>query len=304
MFGPVFPERPDPVRWVTRTGDDLLYWFPWYGDSAGRVGGSEWEHSRLTLYRDDVKLCETLDFEVGECNAPAADGRFRLELAVDQGAPVALSTRTTTTWTFRSRHVDGDTPWPCRCRPCDLPRRSTTHNSAPSGKPYQGAGHGAKAARTAAGQGQRASGVEVSYDYGATWQAAPEGRTATGGVAIGATPSGRRVRLAAGQGHRQRRQHRRADDTPRVPTRGLTHTGESPAANGSSVAAGAAGSNNAPADPVRAWGSSRSPVPCAPAGSTPAWFFSLNRLLGNRTQWRRILVSVSRVCGTGWRTAC
>ena len=137
VFGPVFPERPDPVRWVTRTGDDLLYWFPWYGDSAGRVGGSEWEHSRLTLYRDDVKLCETLDFEVGECNAPAADGRFRLELAVDQGAPVALSTRTTTTWTFRSRHVDGDTPLALPVSALRFTPALDTHNSAPSGKPYQ-----------------------------------------------------------------------------------------------------------------------------------------------------------------------
>ncbi|MEJ3748600.1 hypothetical protein WEI85_35635 [Actinomycetes bacterium KLBMP 9797] len=185
VFAPVFPPRPDPVLWVTRTGDRMLVWPSWYGDAAGRDGYSDPAHSAIRLHRDGELVGEVLDFSFGEFPVPAEPGRYRLEISATRGKPHQLSTEISTAWTFDSGHVEGDAPVALPLSAVRFTPALDDRNAAPGGTPYPVPVVVSPQPGSAAGALAELA-MEVSYDDGATWRPAEVRR----GVALLRHPAG------------------------------------------------------------------------------------------------------------------
>ncbi|NUR48374.1 MAG: S8 family serine peptidase [Hamadaea sp.] len=90
---------------IGRLGDELIVSPPLLGDGAGHPGYSAYSSVRTTLYRDGVKIAEADDTYLDvEVPPEAATYRVVSELTRD----ARFSTKVTASWTFRSKHVDGD----------------------------------------------------------------------------------------------------------------------------------------------------------------------------------------------------
>jgi subtilisin family serine protease len=176
VFG---PSLLDPVfggEYLTRLGDTMLVLVPTHSDGESRAGFSALTRGAVTVYRNGVKVGESAD-AFAEIEVPAEAGRYRVEVVAGRGAPAVLSTRQSTSWTFRSGHVPGEE---FRRLPISVVRfvpDLSQHNTAPAGRAFaipvtvQRQPDSAAAACVALT-------VEVSYDDGRTWTAA---RLAGGG---------------------------------------------------------------------------------------------------------------------------
>ncbi|MDG4785716.1 S8 family serine peptidase [Micromonospora sp. WMMD1102] len=167
VFGPTVAAPPYEHQWVTRLGDTLTVQAPLYGDGVGRAGFSSIATGRITLEHDG-KVISDLDGLYGTIELPPETGDYRLTMTAERGGPATLSTRVGVTWTFRSGHVDGETPSRLPISTVRFSPRVDSDNSTPAGQTgtvpvtvtaQPGSGAGANEELT----------VEVSYDDGVTW---------------------------------------------------------------------------------------------------------------------------------------
>ncbi|WP_329222937.1 S8 family serine peptidase [Streptomyces sp. NBC_01485] len=155
-----------------RTGDTLRMSIPLHTDGAGhpgttglRFGGS----ARTTLVADGTSLLNiAAPPSTGDITVPAGDARYTLSTDLNQQATITdVSSRITSTWTFRSATVPTGTQRVPLLNVRYAPRLATD-STTPAGKPVlvPVTVEGARA-------GVRTLTVDVSYDAGRSWQRAP-----------------------------------------------------------------------------------------------------------------------------------
>jgi subtilisin family serine protease len=186
-FSPVFPPRPFPEAWVTRSGDTLNVLPPLFGDNAGREGVSILDSATTTLSKDGKVILTQPDVS-GLLPVPADPGTYRLQLDYTRGAPFTLSTKGSVAWTFTSKHVTGDKPLPLPLSVVRFLPRLDQQNTADGNLcviPVQ-------VLRQPDSTAGRTSGltVQVSYDDGAHWVPALLLRLGNGGLAFARHPAG------------------------------------------------------------------------------------------------------------------
>ncbi|GAA4531325.1 S8 family peptidase [Amycolatopsis samaneae] len=170
VFGPALPPTPDPARWISRTGNTVSVRAPLFGDADGNAGYSTVDSANTVLYRDGREIGRTPLAGEGEFTVPAEPGTYRLTTEASRTSTAGLSSRVSAAWTFGSRHTEG----PARL-PIGVIRFAPgldADNAAPAGRPYllplaywpQGSDTGEAPAQLT---------VEVSYDGGVVWTAAP-----------------------------------------------------------------------------------------------------------------------------------
>ncbi|MGW3601925.1 S8 family peptidase [Micromonospora sp. NPDC005161] len=192
VVGPVFPEPDFAQQFATRYwGDTMEGPGPLHGDGAGHmgfrhvVGGS----AQLNLYRNGVKIAETINKVPEAWQVPAAAGDYRLTATFHSDPAFTLSTLVDAEWTFKSAHVaDGDL--------VKLPMTAIRYtpeldieNRAPAGRLFAipvslDRQVGAAKGRT------RTLTVEASFDDGKTWRQLPVQRSGEKAVAWVRNPTG------------------------------------------------------------------------------------------------------------------
>ncbi|HEX6360107.1 S8 family serine peptidase [Actinophytocola sp.] len=172
VFGPAFP-RGDDWYFAARLGNLLRVSLPLVTDqSRGRANFASGDGA-TTLLRDGVVVGESPAPGVGAFEVGSERATYTLRTSVDRSAFAHLSTQVSSEWTFTSEHVAGD--------PARLPLLAVRFapnldagNAAPAGKPFTIPVY---VQRNGADVGRvNMPSVEVSYDDGATWRAAPVSR--------------------------------------------------------------------------------------------------------------------------------
>ncbi|WP_327085408.1 S8 family serine peptidase [Nonomuraea sp. NBC_01738] len=155
VFGPsVLDDRDEPA--VRREGDTIIARPSLHADGAGHWGISDVTTARIALYRDGELVAEQPYF-AARFTVPPQEAAYRLEVTAERALP--LSSRTSVTWTFRSAAGrDGALP----VTAIGFAPRLDRDGTAPAGRDFT--------VPLLAPSG--ALSVEVSYDDGATWQAA------------------------------------------------------------------------------------------------------------------------------------
>jgi hypothetical protein len=141
------------------------------GDAGGRAGYSATDTASVTVFKDGFQV-GTAPLIAGRFTVPSAAGRYRVVQESSRSTPFTLSTKVSTTWTFRSGHLDGTAP---QALPVSAIRFSPTldsTNKTPANcvfaLPIQVQHQpGSAAAGTASFR------LEVSYDDGQTWTRTP-----------------------------------------------------------------------------------------------------------------------------------
>jgi subtilisin family serine protease len=194
-FGPAFPQSIYPPNHITRQGDTLIDFAPLFSDGAGHAGSARTDTASTTLYRNGTQVGQT-NGTGGVFPVPADTSSYRLVTEATRSGYTDLATSVRTDWTFRSGHVSG-TDY------AKLPVMAVRFtpklegNGAPAGRLFQipvtvQEQYGAPPTRV------RPISVDVSYDDGKTWQAAPLRPGIEGWVATVAHPaSGGYVSLRA-----------------------------------------------------------------------------------------------------------
>jgi Subtilase family len=181
VFGPALPEPGSPGQWVTRTGDTLDLAPQMTSDGAGREGASQQTATRTTVYRNGTLFADTEGLG-GSFGVPPEPADYRVEVSLERGAPLSLTTRSDVVWSFRSGHVNGEVPQRLPVSVVRFTPALDADSSAPAGRAWtilvtvQTQPH-------AAGPRPDRLTVEVSYDDGASWSPAPLRRAGAGWAA-------------------------------------------------------------------------------------------------------------------------
>ncbi|MBO4206096.1 S8 family serine peptidase [Micromonospora echinofusca] len=187
-YGPLFP----PLRWgdegITRSGDVIGVYLPVHADSAGHLGGSLNDSARTALYRNGELVGETTDPGWGSFEVPAEAADYRVE-TVARRAFTDLATEVGASWTFRSRHAEGDGPVPLPAMVVRFAPKLAVDNSAPAGKTF-GIPVTVERQPGAPAADVRTLTVDVSYDGGRTWTPTAVRPGAHGWVARVVHPAG------------------------------------------------------------------------------------------------------------------
>lgn len=163
VFGPALPPTGD-LPHTFRTGDLMRVTVPLFGDNAGNSGYAPTTAARTTVYRDNVKACETA--EAGWCLADVQPGAadYRVETTATRSG--SLSSSVSGVWTFRSDTTSRRTA---------LPLSVVRFTPQLDDDGYAAAGRMLSVPVSTQSQAGavRVTSVEVSYDGGATWRATP-----------------------------------------------------------------------------------------------------------------------------------
>ncbi|MET7750141.1 S8 family serine peptidase [Micromonospora sp. NPDC005367] len=170
VFGPSSTSPTGPADWVTRTGDVIQAAVPMFADGTGRPGNSMVAATRVALYRGDT-LLGSVDKPVGQFTVPAGPATYRLEASATRAEPSTLSTNVSGVWTFRSGHVNGETPQRLPLSTVRLSPPLDELNAAPAGRRFDIPLTVERQPGASIGRTKRMS-VEVSYDDGQTWRRA------------------------------------------------------------------------------------------------------------------------------------
>jgi subtilisin family serine protease len=179
VYGPAHGMAANPARWISRQTNTIFADIHLFADGAGHPGRPVGLTSgQVVLTRNGV--------EVGTRSYPAYLGfdvqpgyaTYRLAVTAERAAPVELSTRVDTTWTFKSDTIAGSVPvrlpiWNLSFRPA-----LNATNTAPAGVVFtMPATVTVQPNSTAAGLNTVT--VRFSTDDGATWSDATVSGTGT-----------------------------------------------------------------------------------------------------------------------------
>jgi subtilisin family serine protease len=170
VFGPSVAEASWPFDWVIRTGDTVSVYVPLWSEGSGHAGWSVSDAVHYALYSGD-KLVGEFDGEYGEFAVPAGAATYRLEATATRSAPHTLSTQVGGAWTFKSGHVDGETPQRLPLSSVRISPQLDEHNVAPAGQSFDVPLTVEHQTGSAAGRATAVT-AEVSYDDGHTWRPA------------------------------------------------------------------------------------------------------------------------------------
>ncbi|MEV1010093.1 S8 family serine peptidase [Streptomyces sp. NPDC049881] len=165
----VFGPRIGADQGLFRSGDTLFAVLPLFADGAGNSGDSAYVSAATTLSRDGEEYAASTDpLGAAQFALPAEEAAYELVATVDRtGLAASVSTRVTVSYAFTSAAVaDGGTV----ALPASAVRFTpelALDSTGPAGETVRVpvAVEGAATGTTPA--------VEVSYDGGATWAAAP-----------------------------------------------------------------------------------------------------------------------------------
>jgi hypothetical protein len=178
-FAPSFPNPRWPHQSITRLGDTVIVDVPIFSDAAGHPGGSLSDSEHTTLWRNGKVVGESEYAGYGEFAVPPGRADYRL-VTSSKRSLTDLSTEVEASWTFRSRHVAGETPARLPLSVVRFTPQLRADNSAPAGQGFVipvrvQRQPGAPAARV------EKLAVDVSYDGGKTWAKAKLVRTSADG---------------------------------------------------------------------------------------------------------------------------
>ncbi|MFI7659373.1 S8 family serine peptidase [Micromonospora parva] len=178
-YGPSFPKPRWPHQSVTRDGDTIVVDVPIHSDAAGHPGGSLNDSAQTKLWRNGKLVGESEYAGYGEFTVPPGKADYRLVTSAKRSF-TDLSTEVESSWTFRSRHVAGDTPARLPVSVVRFAPPLRVDNSAPAGQGFVipvrvQRQPGAPTARV-----EKLT-VDVSYDGGKTWGRAKLVRTSADG---------------------------------------------------------------------------------------------------------------------------
>ncbi|MFF5211597.1 S8 family serine peptidase [Streptosporangium sp. NPDC000396] len=169
VFGPSLINGIDePV--VTRTDNVITTQPPLFGDGAGRSGYSQTTKQHIALYRDGRLVADEPN-SFARFEVPSGDAGYRLVAEAERGPASALSTRMSVVWTFRSAMGQDGTRVALPLSVIGFSPQLDQHNIAPAGKVFNVPLTVRTQPGSSAGAVRNLS-VDVSYDDGATWQAA------------------------------------------------------------------------------------------------------------------------------------
>jgi subtilisin family serine protease len=174
VYGPSHGMAADPAKWVVRQGNTIFADVHLFGDGAGHpgqpvgltTGQKVLERNGVVVATRDYPSALNEGFDVASGYAT-----YRLTVTADRAAPVELSTRVETVWTFKSDTVSGTYPvrmpiWDVSFRP-----NLNASNAAPAGVVFTiPATVTVQPNSTAAGLSTVT--VQYSTDDGATWTSA------------------------------------------------------------------------------------------------------------------------------------
>lgn len=191
-YSPSFPNPRWPYQSVSRVGDTILVDVPIFSDAAGHPGASLSDSEHTRLWRNGKLVGESEYAGYGEFAVPPGRADYRL-VTSSKRSFTDLSTEVESAWTFRSRHVAGETPARLPLSAVRFAPPLRVDNSAPAGQSFVVPVRvqrqpGAPAARV------EKLAVDVSYDGGKTWSKAKLVRTSTDGWSA-------LLRHPAGPGH-------------------------------------------------------------------------------------------------------
>ncbi|MEV4161951.1 hypothetical protein [Nonomuraea dietziae] len=171
VFSPALVPADEYSDGLTRTGDVIRANVPMYGDGAGHAGWAATTRARTALYRDGELFAEHPAVGGKGFRVPPGAADYRLVVETERGAPAALSTRTSTAWTFRSEHAEGDDPLPLPVSVVRFSPALDARNTARSGGIYRIPVRVERQRGSTVGEVRDLT-VEVSFDDGATWNPA------------------------------------------------------------------------------------------------------------------------------------
>ncbi|MGM1059924.1 S8 family serine peptidase [Saccharothrix sp. Mg75] len=183
VFSPALPPSRSP--YLGRMGDDVAFAVPLFTDASGNGGTAAVSSARTTLLRDGVEVGETPYAGNGLFPVPAGEAGFRVETeAVRAAGSSDFATRVASAWTFRSGTTSGDGYAPLPLSVVRFTPELDASGSAPRGRALRVPLTVQQQEGAANGRVERID-VEVSFDDGATWTAAP----VSGGAATVTTPA-------------------------------------------------------------------------------------------------------------------
>jgi subtilisin family serine protease len=195
LAGPIAPGL-DPLQPLQRSGDAMRLHLAGFVDASGNFADaytSQFAHGLSTdfqMFAGDQLIAETKYLAAGTVAVPAADTTYRIDYQVDNAAPwAALSTHTSSQWTFRSHSTAAGQVVTQPLITADYDLDLDGHNQLPAHHPAViGLNVGHQAGATAAPISTAS--LDVSYDDGAHWQPAPVQRVGSRYVAILTHPTG------------------------------------------------------------------------------------------------------------------
>ncbi|MEU8286807.1 S8 family serine peptidase [Micromonospora sp. NPDC048905] len=191
-YSPSFPNPRWPHQSVSRVGDTILADVPMFSDAAGHPGASLSDSEHTTLWRNGELVGESEYAGYGEFTVPPGRADYRL-VASSKRSFTDLSTEVESTWTFRSRHVTGDTPARLPLSAVRFTPPLRVDNSAPAGQDFVVPVRVQRQPGAPAARVQKLT-VDVSYDGGKTWATAKLVRSSANGWSA-------LLRHPAGTGH-------------------------------------------------------------------------------------------------------
>ncbi|MEU4554967.1 S8 family serine peptidase [Micromonospora violae] len=187
-YGPSFPNPRWPHQSVTRAGDTIVVDVPMFSDAAGHPGGSLSDSEQTRLWRGGKLVGESEYGGYGEFTVPPGAANYRL-VTSSKRSFTDLSTEVESSWTFRSRHVAGDTPAHLPLMAVRFTPPLSLDGSAPAGRSFEVP---VQVPRQPGAVGSRVTTltVDVSYNGGKTWQTAQVRKGGHGWTATVRHPAG------------------------------------------------------------------------------------------------------------------
>ncbi|MGZ3147383.1 S8 family peptidase [Lentzea chajnantorensis] len=166
VFSPALPESPYPF--AERLRDELYFGVPMLGDGNHGSGTSTVDTARTALYREGTLAGELPQSGGLFEGLPAGEADYRAEMSLDRGSRFELSTRVSGRWTFRSK-ATGEQRSVLPLSVVRFAPKLDANGAVPAGTLQ-------RLGLLTQSQGDtgavRVTGVEYSFDDGASWRRA------------------------------------------------------------------------------------------------------------------------------------
>ncbi len=166
VVGPALP----PPSHVLRFGDEIVADLPLFSAAGPDVFGYSTATGESKLSRNGVLVGTGAPDFLDAAGLAPEPGRFRLETTAERAAPFTLSTKVSVVWEFRSGHTPEDMATPIPLSAVRFSPWLDEHDTAPAGRLFVVP---VTVPAPSAANRNRSLSVQVSYDDGKTWKAAP-----------------------------------------------------------------------------------------------------------------------------------